>query len=443
MKNLLLLLISIVIYTSCSTPTPSPMTIGSALILLDELERSVEDATNQIEFAANKTINNASLQLQTNIHELRQSILSVSDDINEKITQQQFSAVDNLTNLANEFQDITNETLDKVENLNNSLGQVLSDLPFTKNEARVTSSILNVYVNDWSNNLELTFKGYNLDNPKNQIEFESSVIPSSNMIATEMKFIIPKDTIEKYTARSKNEMQYLKGKLKLNYKKNWYSFKNTVKELPLTIRILPRQIGVASLTFEIKEWTENPETIVVPDCLVHTRGTGWRGSSRSGRNSCSYVTPTKLLKSCNKEVKGKIVPGSIKVQVLANRHGGDHNLTSVSDVGFTVNVHAKSQSKPGGGGGKYHVRTSYLCKYPCKAPRDVTIENIPILIGEEVASKEFETASEPRFKRLSTVFFDSTHLMLTQKDDNSSLLEIEYNESLKQLIIKPISIERN
>ena len=69
MKNSIRLFLLVFVLASCSGPGTSPMTIGSALILLDELDRSIADASNQIEFAANKTINNASLQLQTNIFE--------------------------------------------------------------------------------------------------------------------------------------------------------------------------------------------------------------------------------------------------------------------------------------------------------------------------------------------------------------------------------------
>lgn len=443
MKNLIALLLLVFTLSSCGGSSTGPMTIGSALALLDELDKSIAEASNQIEFSINKTANNASLQFQTNIFELRKSIESVSGDLNDKIIQQQFTAVDNLTNLVNEFEEISTLTMDRVDQFTNSLGQVLSDLPFTSSESRITSSSSNIYVNNWSSNLKIDFKGYNLDDTTNHLIFAEEKIYPENPTSTQLQFFLPNNLINRLINENSNELQHLKGKLILSYRKHWYSFRKTKKIIPISFRVIPRQIGIASLTFQINEWTENVEKIVVPDCIVRTRGTGWRGRARSGRNSCGYSTPTKLLESCNKEVKGQIVPESINVNVLTNRHGGDYNITGVSDVGFSVNIHARSQSRPGGGGGLYHVRTSYQCKYPCKVPREITIDSIPILIGEDIASKEFESFPESRFKRLSTMFYDSTYSIITQKDTNTSLVKVEYNESLKQLLIKPIDIERN
>ena len=137
-KIFLLLTISTIL--SCGTTSSSPISAASAILVLDEMNNAIDEATSSAEYAYNKSVNNTAVQIKSVISNLRYAIKHSVDDIDEKITEQQFRLFENTISLKNEFDESLNMGFDKTEDITNSIGQIIGDLPFTKNESRITDT---------------------------------------------------------------------------------------------------------------------------------------------------------------------------------------------------------------------------------------------------------------------------------------------------------------
>ncbi len=432
--------------TGCSTPSSSPISALNAILVLDEMSSSIDDATASAEFAYNNSINNTSVQIKSIIGNLRYAIKDTADEIDDKITEQQFRLLENTITLKNEFDESLNNGFNRTENLTNSISQIVSDLPFTKNEPRITKTEIPLFVKDWSNNVKLNFQGYNLDYEDNFISIGDEItLKASTQNSTGIEFLISNkkisETINEILNENSSSTNYIKGEVHLFYKKGWVFGKKKEKILPITIKVIPRKIGTIKVVFQVDEYQSNIEHINA-SCAVGTPSPGWKGKRKTRSKSCPITAPRKLVESCNNVVQGSIIPTSIVSRQTAKRYGGGHSVGSITNEGFVLNVTAKSESKPGGGGGLYSARVEYDVEYPCKVKSDKSFEEMQLLVGQEIPI-DLTGNKDPLYKRAEISFFDGSEMVLSSEERKHSLLEISNNDAKQQVIIRPVRISKN
>ncbi|MEX0275218.1 MAG: hypothetical protein AB3N16_12655 [Flavobacteriaceae bacterium] len=425
-------------------PATSALTSGGATLILDELNSVIDDAISKAEFAYNKSLNNTAIQIKSLNSDLKYNIESSIDHADQKITKQQFQLLENLIVLNDEFNNTLANNISSTEGLTNTIGQIFSELPFVKNEPRINQFDLPFYVLDWSNRVEIVLKGYNLDHKKNYLSFADTILTPSTKTSTSISFLIDKKHFNQYLKDySKDELRDIvnvPSNLYLFYKKGFFS---TTKEkhFPLNLKILPRIIGRVSVTYQVEEYDDNIEHIVTNSCAVGTPGPGMSGRRKTRSNSCAISAPKRIIENCNMEVQGKIIPGSIKTVVTAKRYGGGHSVNSVTDLGFVLNVTAKSQGKPGGGGGLYAAHAEYDVVYPCKVKKDKATEFKALKIGQDLAY-DFTNEKSATFKRIEMKLFDGSEIILNPAKRNHSLFSISSNDPKRELILRPTAISR-
>ncbi len=434
----LLLSAALLLYSSCG-PELSAVSGASALVALDGLEKTIEDITNELDYVYNKSANNTAVHIKAIIYDLRYSIDKVLDKGSEVLTKQQADLLDNIIAATEEFDELSRERVEDFQVLTNTIGQIVSDLPFTPNEARITKPEVSIYVRNYTESLSIKMAGYNLDHESNVLSINGEDIKPSNQTSTNIEFIIPDSLLQ----TTDNKIKFVQATQKLYFKKGWGPFSSKQeKALPIAIKILPKIIGTARIYYQVDELTRQPQTIVGTQCGIGTGGTDWRGKRRYANTSCTYNAPKKLLDGCG-ETQGIIV-GSVGISVNANRHGGNHKVDNLTSTSFVLNVQAQSDSGPYKGGGLYVVTPTYKVEYPCEIEVEKRSDNaIPIEIGKDLAyDLNNKGEKNPRLKRVFIRFFDGTEVYLTNDERKKSLVTMSANASLEQVIIRPIEVPK-
>ncbi|GMQ24548.1 hypothetical protein Aoki45_12300 [Algoriphagus sp. oki45] len=446
MKKLLFLIPFLIIIQSsgCGTEAVlSPMTAGSAILALDAVNSSIDDATSTVEFAVNKTINNSAAQIKSIISDLRHNILETVGDIDSKITEQQFRTLENILLLESEFESAIVNGLDGIERVSNNAGQIISDLPFTKNEPRITSVDLPFFIVDWSEKVEIKLTGYNLDDKETGLVISEKLINPTIQSSTELTFSIPKASIiDFYLGLDDSEKLSVLNfptTLSLGYKDGFFCSRK-VKELPISVKLLPRNLGKVAVVYQTDKLVDNIERgFTSTICQVTTGSSSPR--RRSEGNSCSVNAPRKFLESCNNEVQGRILTNTIKINERANRYGGGASVGSVDERGFVLNVQAKSQNRPYGGGGYYAADVTFDVSYPCKVKKDEKTEYLDLFVGQDVVF-DLDPNDSPLFKRAEISFFDGSSLIFDNSMRQIDFVSIFSNEAKNQVIIRPLNVIR-
>lgn len=409
------------------------------MLALDQIDQIIDDVVSDIDYVYNKSANNTAVHIKSIVNDLRYSIQRSIKDLDGMITKQQFYALENLLVVKEEFDEMTRNRMEEFQNITITAGQILSDLPFTKNEARITKPDIGIFVKEFSNNLPISLIGYNLDNKDNSIAIGDSTVFPSNQTSTNLEFLLGKDLINENLILIKDTVNYMIGKLNLYSRRGLFGqlFK---KELPISFKILPRQIGVVQVIYEIDSLVRNPETVVGTNCAKGTRGTPSSGRRREESISCHIEAPTKIFENCG-EVQGIIVNGSITFDVTANRHGGGRSLGNVSARSFVVNVTAHNQRRRWGGGGLYGVTPRYRVEYPCRIRAEKRSQRLPLLIGNELPY-DLGSLKDPSLKRVEITLFDGSEVVLTNQTRKKPTTSVEYNDDNKQVVIRALEVER-
>lgn len=461
MKKMLLILITSIILLGCdggaaTGPVLSTMSSLTASSILDDLKNTIQESIAKAEYSYNASVNNTANQLEYSVSVLSEEIKSNTDNIDDKITQQQYLALENLTKVISDFDTKIKENIILVEDLVLTSGQILKDLPFSNKESRITNVNIPFYVKNWTNNLNISFKGLGLDNMKNTIMIGDEVYKPTDQTSTQINFIVSGEEIEKILKNSKSGLKdtviqnsenlitdkvyYLKGKSVTHYEEGWWIFKRTYKkEHPFTIKILPKIIGSIEVFYSSDLNMVNEEKVKTHKCDVSTGSPGWRGGTKENEETCNFHTPKKYSKACRKEVRGTIKPGSLKIKRDANRHGGGHSLKSVTDKSFTIKVGAKSQSRPGGGGGFYSAHAEYIVVYNCMINEDLTFPVKNLEIGGDFFYTLNKNGNE-KFINAVIKYFDGTTKILINGNNKSELVNVTPDQH--QVAINVLSIPR-
>jgi hypothetical protein len=448
MKKLLFLIpLLIIIHSSgCNTDAVlSQMTAGSAILALDAVNSSIDDATSTVEFAVNKTINNSAAQIKSIISDLRHNILETVGDIDSKITEQQFRTLENILLLESEFESAIVNGLDGIERISNNAGLIISDLPFTKNEPRITSVDLPFFIMDWSEKVEIKLTGYNLDHNETGLIIGEKLIKPSIQSSTELIFSIPKASIiDFYMGLDDSEKLSVLNfptTLSLGYKDGLFSSRK-VKELPISVKLLPRNLGRVAVVYQTDKLVDNIERgFTSTICQVTTNQPDWRGRRKTSGASCLVNPPKRYLESCNAEIKGTIITETIRINERANRFGGGASISATDQNAFVLNVQAKSESRPGGGGGFYAADVTFDISYPCKVKKDEKTEYLDLFVGQDVVF-DLNHNDSPLFKRAEITFFDGSSLIFDNSMRQIDFASIFVNEAKNQVIIRPLKVIR-
>lgn len=410
---------------------------GATIALLGEVQASIDETLNSANFAFNNGVNNSAVQLETLVAQLREAVGATTSDVDRRITAQQERALEGILTLRDSIDASIEKGATEVRAIEGIAAQILSDLPLTSNQPRVTKVSVPPFVRDWTQSMRVVLEGHNLDDAKNSLMVSGSRVDPTLRTATKLEFTIPAGLLTD-EADSQGRLKIVRASVALVYPKGLFRGIDTAS-VTLPIRVVPRIIGSAVIVYRaaVPRSRTHEETSNI--CAIGTRGTPASGRRREGKISCRITAPTVPV-GCEGRSQQGIIVGKPRIEVLANRHGGGHGISAQGPNSFVLDVSAMSRGRPGGGGGLYAARAHYTVEYPCLVPTDLSSPTIPLKLGSEEAFALPGTGS-PQVLWTDVTLFDSTKAMLTGPRGAMSLVSVEQNSN--RVVIRPIRVDRN
>lgn len=167
------------------------ITGGTALLTLNTLENKAQSMVSSIEGSANNVINNASLNILNAIREFKDAYGSMLKDTERVLDKEVEKIFVELRSSINMTFDHLNNSLDKVDNSINSLGLVVSKIPFTDKTPRVTNFKIPTAINGQSKSAIVSFRGILLNDSDNRLYVNGKPLVKRQMTDNYIDFEIP------------------------------------------------------------------------------------------------------------------------------------------------------------------------------------------------------------------------------------------------------------
>jgi hypothetical protein len=408
------------------------LSAGQALLVLDELESTVNDMLNEAGNVGVRIINNAGVNILMSIESLRNMIKEGVKDLDDSLTKQQQKAFDEINSLVDKVFDNIKSSQNQLDQSLNSLGIALGNIPFSKRTPRILQTNSPLIVKNWTSSLNVCFKGMYLNNVHNYLLVNGKEIKPTKRIDNLLEFEIPMQIINSLIKQN-NKYYKLNAKLVVYKKKDSKKDKHKF-EYPFYIKTFPRQI-VTDL--DVHYFRDISTTI--SHQRVHRRQCTTNRAHTSGRRRSSNC-PHRIDRS---GPNFTIDVNSVSHTSIERRHGGDFRWDQITPVALTFVVHAQSDNRPRGGGGKHVVDIKFTEIERVSRPNTPAQKlNKKISLGSPL-SFNLDTDTKD-LGRIVVTFFDGTKEVLTghRGKSKNGLIRYNYNARTKQLVINHLNVPK-
>jgi len=402
------------------------ITISSAL---DQMENSAEEILNDVDYVLNHTINNAAINILNSIHQFRDAYSDILNKTVDELTQQQTMAFNGLARNVNEVFRNINNSIDKVDNSIDNLALHMGHILIGDKIPRITKFSSPIIVRKGQSDILIEFKGVFLNNDKNQLAVNGKHIEPSEKTDKSLKFFIEsQDLVDINNSTPKVIFSNLELKC---YHKKWYWLSSAEKSYKYLIKTIPKKLATIKYFYDVEEnvikrknRTEKFQVDVksgsfrgfppMPNfpkdksqSFKVTARNGWQIDINTIKANCSGNS------SCNSNCSNQI-----------------ENKTS---SGFTVNMYARTDSKP-----------KVWCHYKCSVTFDETKTTKEMVKKDGVKEIYSETAESfdlpentKNFRKIEAELFTGKKLIF-DKAGTQDVIKIGYNEVTKLLSVKPL-----
>lgn len=397
--------LTILITSFITNVSYSQISGATALIALDEIDKTITSQMNSVDNLVTNSIGNTGNMILSVSSRLRKDINETIGNTDKKLRESQLNLYNQITTLTDDFNKAIKENIQDIDIIATRVTQTITDFFGKDNEPNIFKYKSGVFIEDYDKNYNLSATGRNFDRPYEVYInlYGNKIIPtSSNNI--NLDFVIDSTLINK----NKNGKGYLTGEIVFKWKKGLFRTKKERRD-KFIIPLAPYKIGTAQAFYE----QELPKKIYYTQERTYncsTGSSGWNGSQEDESTAINIIP-----------VDGRYFDkNSIVVKNWYQRYGGGYSFSSKTEQQIIGKITCKSEAQPYGGGGKSALTFSYK-EYEIKyEAQDLNTENLDVSTVNPVLFKlpEPVDGKRPNISYVRVLTYDNKEVILTPNEKN-------------------------
>jgi hypothetical protein len=378
---------------------------ATALIALDEIDKSITSQMNSVDNLITNSIGNTGNMILSVSARLKKDINETIGNTDKKLRENQLNLYNQISTLSTDFNKAINENIQELDVISARVTQTVDDFFGKNKEPNIFKYKTGVFISNYDKDYKVSATGKNFDRSYEVYVnlYGKKLMPVSS-INTKIEFVVDSTLINSNV----DDKGYLTGEIVFKWKQGLFNRKKERRD-KFIIPVAPLEIGTAQAFYE----QELPKKIYYTQEKTYNCSTGssnWKGEQEKESTAINIIP-----------VNGRYFDkNSIQVTNWYQRHGGGYSFTSKTEQQFVGKITCKSDGKPYGGGGKSTLTFKYKeyeIKYMVENLNTDTL-NIstvnPILfeLPEPIDGKR------PNLSYVRVMTFDNKEIILTPNETN-------------------------